>query len=159
MTSLRTLLLLLAFGALGAGAGTAQAQSGDLEAVSWLQGCWLAGDEGASVEEMWTAPRAGLMMAMSRSVRAVSVTGFEFLLLREVDGSLVLSAYPSGQTPAEFTASAATADILRVENPSHDFPRKIEYVRVAPDSVTARVYGEVDAATPAFELRYGRAPC
>ena len=157
MTSLRTLLLLLALG--GLGAGTLHAQTGELQAVAWLQGCWLAGDEDSSVEETWMAPRGGLMMAMSRSVRDGSASGVEFLLLRAVDGRLVLSAHPSGQTAADFAASAATPDILRVENPSHDFPRKIEYVRVAPDSVTARVYGEVDAATPAFELRYGRVPC
>lgn len=157
MTALRILILVLALGALGAGA--VHAQSGDLQAVSWLQGCWLAGDEVSGVEERWMPPRGGLMMAMSRSMRDGSATGFEFVLLREVDGELVLTAHPSGQTPADFTASAATGDLLRVENADHDFPRVIEYLRASADSVIARVYGEVGAVTPAFEIRYARTPC
>ena len=99
------------------------------------------------------------MMGMSRSVRDGDAAGFEFVLLREVEGELVFSASPSGQTPADFVATSATQDLLRVENASHDFPQKIEYQPAPPDSMIASVYGDVGATTPAFQVLYGRTPC
>ena len=135
------------------------AQEVDLAALSWMQGCWVAGGGDGTAEETWMAPRGGLMVAMARSVRGGRATGFEFVTLREVDGRLVFTARPSGQPPADFTAAVATGTLLRVENAEHDFPQKIEYHRLSPDSVTAKVFGAVGDGTPVFELRYGRSPC
>jgi hypothetical protein len=48
---------------------------------------------------------------------------------------------------------------MRFENPQHDFPRAIEYERTSTDSLTAKVYGEIESREPAFVLRYARSPC
>ena len=56
----------------------------------------------------------------------------------------------------EFGATAVTDELLRVENPTHDFPQKIEYVRVSADSVTASVDGGAGDTEPAFRLVSGR---
>ncbi len=154
------LTILVAAAVLSTAAPTsARAQAPSVDEVAWMQGCWLASSGSSSTEEVWMAPRGGLMMGMSRSVRDGAATGFEFVLLREVGGDLVFTPHPSGQTPADFIVTSATADLLRVENASHDFPQKIEYLRAPPDSVIASVYGDVGAATPAFQVRYGRTPC
>ncbi len=99
------------------------------------------------------------MLGLSRTIREGASTGYEFLVLRARDGRLVYSAYPSGQTPTDFTVTHLSSDALRVENPEHDFPKKIEYVRSPPDSLIAHVYADIDSATPAFSLRYARARC
>ena len=144
---------------LAAAPNVARAQESSVQSVAWMQGCWLASSGASSTEEVWMPPRGGLMMGMSRSVRDGVATGFEFVLLREVEGALVFSASPSGQTPADFVASLAAPDLLRVENANHDFPQKIEYRPAPPDSMIASVYGDVDASTPAFQVRYRRMPC
>ena len=99
------------------------------------------------------------MVAMSRSVRGGAARGYELVALHLKDGSLTYSAYPSGQSPADFRATRATAQALRFENPQHDFPQAIEYVRTTPDSLIANVYGEIGAAEPAFGVRYARRAC
>ena len=137
----------------------ASAQAPRVETVAWMQGCWLASSGSSSTEETWMAPRGGLMMAMSRSVRDGAATGYEFVVLRDVEGDLVFTAHPSGQTPADFTASAATPDLLRVENAAHDFPQKIEYLRTSSDSLIASVYGDAASSEPSFQVRYGRVSC
>ena len=137
----------------------ASAQAPSVQTVAWMQGCWLASSGSSSTEETWMAPRGGLMMAMSRSVRDGAATGYEFVVLRDVEGDLVFTAHPSGQTPADFTASAVTDDLLRVENAAHDFPQKIEYLRASPDSLIASVYGDAASSAPSFQVRYGRIPC
>lgn len=132
------------------------AEATDLQTLSWLSGCWEAQRPAGSVVEVWMAPDGGLMVGMSRSVRGERATGFEFLVLRQVDDGVVLSAHPWGQAPTDFPATDVTPELLRVENPQHDSPQRIEYVRMGADSVTARVFGSVDDDEPAFQLGYGR---
>ena len=105
------------------------------------------------------APNGGMMVGMSRTVRGGVARGFELAVLHSKDGELTFSAYPSGQTPADFQATEISDKILRLENPQHDFPQAIEYVRTPPDSLIAHVYGDVAEATPAFSLRYRRHAC
>jgi hypothetical protein len=135
------------------------AQQLDLDAASWLAGCWAAGSGGRLVEEQWMAPRGGLLVGMSRSIRDGVATGHEFLLIRHADAGVVYSAHPAGQRPTDFVASIVTDQTLRFVNPSHDFPKKIEYHRLSQNQVVAKVFGEVAAVTPAFELHYERVPC
>ncbi len=98
------------------------------------------------------------MVAMSRSVRDGSARGYELVVLHTKDGTLTYSAHPSGQNPADFGATGASPDVVRFENPEHDFPQAIEYVRVPPDSLVANVYAEATASEPAFAVRYARRP-
>jgi hypothetical protein len=49
--------------------------------------------------------------------------------------------------------------VLRVENPDHDFPQRIEYRTAGADSLVASVYGRVEDVRPAFVVRYRRRPC
>jgi hypothetical protein len=110
-------------------------------------------------EEVWLGPKGGIMLGVSRVVREGTATSYELLRLHEVEGRLVLSAYPSGQRPADFGLARSSGKLLRFENPSHDFPRVIEYERVATDTLLARVFSEVGASTPAFVARYARETC
>lgn len=129
--------------------------------ASWLAGCWEASspDGGRSVEEQWMAPRGGLMLGLSRSVRDGEARGHEFLAIRETEGRLVYHAAPSGQSPTDFTARAVEEGRLEFVNAAHDFPRKIAYRRVGADSVRAEVFGEVDDDVPSFALAFGRVSC
>ena len=137
------------------GEGRAQ----EVDVATWLTGCWLASSGSIEIEEVWLPPKGGIMLGVSRTVRGEVAVGYELLRLHSVDGRLVLSAYPSGQAPADFAASEASSRRLRFENPSHDSPQVIEYVREGPDSLVARVFGDVAAATPSFVSAYGRATC
>jgi len=131
----------------------------DVSSATWLSGCWVASSGETRSEEVWMQPEGGLMVGMARTVRDGVATGYEFLLLQSKNGRLTYSAFPSGQDPADFRATEVSTERLRFENPRHDFPQAIEYERTSPDSLTARVYGEIDAGDPAFVLRYARRAC
>ena len=131
----------------------------DVDSAAWLSGCWVASAGDVRSDEVWMAPAGGLMVGMGRNVRGNVATGYEFLLLHQKDGRLTYSAYPSGQDPADFPATEVSTRKLRFENARHDFPQAIEYERISSDSLTARVYGEVGSAEPAFVLRFGRGDC
>ena len=131
----------------------------DVDSAVWLSGCWVASAGDVRSEEVWMEPEGGLMVGMARTVRGGVATGYEYLLLQRKDGHLTYSAYPSRQDPTDFQATEVSTQRLRFENPQHDFPRAIEYERTSPDSLTAKVYGEIGSGEPAFVLRFARRAC
>lgn len=155
----RWLLSVLAVGVPAWPASVAAQQAQGVEAVAWLTGCWEASAGERRTREVWMAPDGGLMVGMSRSVRGARATGFEFLLLGAREAGLVYRAHPSGQTPTDFPAVRVADGELVVANPEHDFPKRISYRIVAPDSLHAEVFGEAEGGEPAFVLRYARVSC
>jgi hypothetical protein len=133
-----------------------------VEAAGWLAGCWEAAsaDGQDSAEEQWMAPRGGLMVGMSRSIRGGEARGHEFLTIRtDADGLLIYHAEPSGQTPTDFPARSIEAGRLEFVNPEHDFPQKIVYVQMDEDFIHAVVFAKADDADPAFLIPYRRTKC
>lgn len=132
-----------------------------IESAAWLAGCWeVASPDGTNaVDEQWMAPRAGLMVGMTRSVRGGEVRGWELLTIRVENERLVYHAVPSGQSATDFHARSVREARLEFVNPGHDFPQKIVYTRVDPDRVDAAVFAEADGDEPAFSLPYRRVAC
>jgi hypothetical protein len=144
---------------LAALAGGGQAQDRDLRELSWMSGCWLAGDAESWTEEIWSTPGGGLLLGTSRSVSAGRATTFEYMRIEWGPNGTALIASPSGRPGTTFPAVAVDRTRLRVERPDHDFPRAIEYHPIGADSLVARVFGEVDAAEPRVVLHFGRVDC
>ena len=131
----------------------------DVGSAAWLSGCWVASAGDVRSEEVWMEPGGGLMVGIARTLRGGVATGYEFVLLQRKNGRLTYSAFPSGQDPADFQATDVSTQRLRFENPQHDFPQAIEYERTSPDSLAAKVFGDVGLSNPAFVLRYARRAC
>ena len=112
-----------------------------IASLAWLAGDW-AGTVGRSIiEERWTPAAGGAMLGVGRTVREDRLTAFEFLRIVERDGGLVYIAQPNGVPPTDFVLTAITADSVTFENPSHDFPKRVRYMRRADGSLEATVSG------------------
>lgn len=61
-----------------------------LAAVAWLEGHWLGEGLGGVSEEIWSPARGGVMMGMYRSVKADKASFYEFLMLAEENGTILL---------------------------------------------------------------------
>jgi uncharacterized protein DUF6265 len=129
-----------------------------ITAVGWLQGCWqmTAGDR--VVEEQWMAPRGGVMLSTGRTVRGTTLVEYEWVLLREKDGTLEYEAHPSGQPSDVFTARSATDNEVVFENPTHDFPQRVGYRRNG-DSLLAWIEGNAGGKPRRVEFPYRRVAC
>ena len=112
---------------------------GTLTQLAWLAGTWTGGDGPVAFEERWTTAAGGAMLAVSRTLKGDRMVAFEFLRIVERDGGLVYIAQPGGRPPTEFTLTAIAADSVTFENPAHDFPKMIRYVKRADGSLEARV--------------------
>jgi hypothetical protein len=107
--------------------------------VGWMEGTWVGEADGNSVEERWTPPAGGAMLAVSRTLKNGRLAGFEFLRIVERDGGLVYVAQPGGKPPTDFTLTALTESSATFENPDHDFPKRIRYTKRPDGALEARV--------------------
>lgn len=109
--------------------------------ISWLAGDWEGMAGPSSIEERWSPAAGGAMLAMSRTTRAGTMSAFEFLCIAERAGSLVYTARPNADAPTDFTLTHLDADSATFENPAHDFPKRIRYVRRPDGSLAATISG------------------
>lgn len=131
-----------------------------IEALSWMAGCWeTAPSDGNLYEEVWLAPRGGVMLGVSRTLREGRAVAHEFLRIGEEEGTLVYLADPSGQTPTRFTASEVGDRAVTFVNPEHDFPQTIRYRSETPDVLQARIEGERQGETRGVDFPLRRARC
>ena len=118
--------------------------------VAWLAGAWVGtrGAEGTtSIEERWTAPLGGAMLASSRTVSRGKMTAFEYLRIVERDGGLVYAAQPGGAAPTEFVLTELSPTRAVFENPRHDYPKRIVYELSAAGGLSATI-GFTKGGTP-----------
>jgi hypothetical protein len=137
----------------------AHAQSGKLDELGWLAGCWQRTKGERIVDEQWMAPRGGMMMGMGRTVQAGKVLEFESMRIFERGDSLVFAAQPSGQPASEFTTVAATKTAVTFANPSHDFPQRVMYSLGTADSLFARIEGVLNGQPRGVDFKLKRVAC
>jgi hypothetical protein len=125
-----------------------------------MAGCWEGRYEnGRIVTEQWMKPLGGTMLGMSRTVRNGMTTEFEYVRLEQAaDGSIRYVALPSRQAEASFTLLSIAERTAVFENPAHDFPQRIIYRFVSPDSILARIEN-ITGGGAGHDYPYRRVPC
>jgi len=125
-----------------AAASLVQPARATMEQVAWIGGTWTGTLGSSSIEERWTPPAGGSMMAISRTLRDGLMSAFEFLCIVERDGGLVYTAMPNGRMPAtDFTLTKIDESSATFENPAHDFPKMIRYAKRPDGSLEATISG------------------
>jgi hypothetical protein len=110
--------------------------------VAWLAGTWTGAAGQSTVEERWTPPAGGSILAVARTLRNNVMGSFEFLCIVERGGTLVYSAMPNGRSPAtHFTLTSVTPDAATFENPAHDYPTVVRYARRPDGSLETTISG------------------
>ncbi len=118
--------------------------------LEWLAGAWFGtrGSSGTtSIEERWSPPRGGAMLALSRTVSRDRMTGFEYLRIVERDGGLVYIAQPGGGAATEFVLTELEANRAVFDNPRHDYPKRIVY-DLGADNVLNVSIGFINGGSP-----------
>jgi len=109
--------------------------------VAWMEGSWISVNGRRTVEEHWTSPAGGALLAVSRTLVDGRLAEFEFLRIVERDGTLIYVAQPSGRPPTEFAMTRLDDRSVTFENPQHDFPKTIRYEKRADGSLMASIAG------------------
>ncbi len=127
-----------------------------IDDLAWLAGAWVGtrGTEGkTSIEERWSPPLGGAMLATSRTVSRGKMSAFEYLRIVERDGGLVYIPQPGGGSPTEFVLTELGDKRAVFENPRHDYPKRIVY-EVSADGSLGAAIGFTKGGTPRrFEFK------
>lgn len=117
--------------------------------IAWLSGAWVGTkSSGSSIEERWSPPLGGAMLATSRTVNpAGKMVAFEYLRIVERNGGLFYIAQPGGATATEFTLTELTPSRAVFENPRHDYPKRIAY-ELSPEGALSATVGQLKGGTP-----------
>ncbi|MBL9149382.1 MAG: hypothetical protein JNM94_11875 [Phycisphaerae bacterium] len=117
--------------------------------AGWLAGPWVGTrSSGSSIEERWSPPGGGAMLAVSRTINTSGkMVAFEYLRIVERDGGLVYIAQPGGGKPTEFVCTEVSATRAVFDNPRHDYPKRIVYELAADGSLRATT-GFMKGGTP-----------
>ena len=125
-----------------------------LAPVDWLAGSWYGyTGENETTEEHWTPADGATMLGVNRTVRDGETVFFEYLRIEARDDGIVYLASPKGrQPPTEFRLVVAEEGRLVVENPEHDFPKRIFYERDGGDLIL-RIEGVENGEPRSVEWR------
>lgn len=140
-------------------AGTLPAQDArPLSDLAFMAGCWRGVTaSGSTIEEQFTVPSTNLMLGLTRYLRDGTTRGFEFHMIGKVAEGSHLIPHPGGKASVTFVEARREAGYIAWENPEHDFPQRISYRRMAPDSLAARI--ELLDGGRAQEFRMGKVGC
>ncbi|HEY0117038.1 MAG TPA: DUF6265 family protein [Allosphingosinicella sp.] len=105
--------------------------------LGWLTGNWeerrprAEGAQQGWTDEIWMAPRGGVLLGIGRRGEGPRLGMFEFMSIRPgSDGVLVFHAQQDGEgeTIAFRLARSGPGEAV-FENPNHDYPQRIAYRR------------------------------
>ncbi|MGZ5425671.1 MAG: DUF6265 family protein [Thermoanaerobaculia bacterium] len=133
----------------------APAVAARLDQLAWMAGSWGGPDGTATVEEVWLAPKGGLMLGLGRTVRGGKAVDFEFMRIEQQGDTLVYLASPGGKPATPFPLAAIDATSVVFES-ALEFPRRVSYRKNADGMLTARIEGTRNGKPAAKERTWRR---
>lgn len=96
----------------------------------WMAGTWMMEDGASWSDEVWTDPRGGIMLGVSRSGFGPDLKLWEVSQIKvKADGTISFFAQPNGKAATEFPLVLISEESIEFANPAHDYPQRIRYWR------------------------------
>jgi hypothetical protein len=114
--------------------------------ASWLIGKWANTTTQRHDYESWEKYNDSTYLGKSYSIQGGDTVSSESIRLVEDSESIHYIPIVLGQNnnlPVSFKLTVLEANKLIFENPAHDFPQRISYQLVSPDSLVAEISGMV----------------
>lgn len=115
-----------------------------IKAASWLLGNWENKSADGNLTENWEKVNDSTFQAQSYYIKEKDTVHFESIILQQKGENLTYTATVKGQNndkPVVFKLKTATDKQVSFENLKHDYPQKISYNQITPDSLVAKISG------------------
>ena len=130
-----------------------------VEDLAWLTGCWEGRQGQAVIDEVWSKPGGGSMLGFGRTVKDGRTTAYEFMQVREENGSLTYMPQPQGGARVSFPLKDSFGEKMTFENKTHDFPQRVIYERKGPGMLLAAIEGIYKGREEREEFEMKRVRC
>lgn len=116
-----------------------------LEQLQWIAGKWEGNDADDAFTEWWSINQDGSYSGKAVTTEGEDTLFREFLtILREDTTIYYVPEVAHNSYPVKFELINISGTSAIFENQSHDFPQRISYNFIAPDSLVASIEGEVN---------------
>ena len=115
-----------------------------VKSASWLLGNWESKSTDGTLTENWKKLNDSTFHANSFFIKEKDTLHFESITLQQRGEELTYSAAVKGQNndkAVTFKLTTATEKQMIFENSKHDYPQKIIYTQITPDSIVAKISG------------------
>lgn len=119
-------------------------KGGIIEQAAWLQGAWCMQSKQGIILETWEQLNDSVYAGRSYYITGKDTVPAETISLQQRSGKLYYIPTVNNQNegkPVNFAATTVADDHFVFENPGHDFPQKISYTRISPDSMVVEISG------------------
>jgi len=116
-----------------------------LQEMSFLLGTWKV--ENKESYESWEMVKNQDMKGYNYKIKAGEKVISENLLIKMKNGLIVYEATVLNQNDGQtipFTLNTNDSEWVSFENSMHDFPKKIQYMKLSKDTLQVQVLGERD---------------
>lgn len=124
-----------------------------LDAFAWLEGSWTRWVKGGDVVETWKRVSKDTMEGIATLTRGEESVVTEVLRLERYGDEIFYVAKPRENampTPFKLVSSGTR---FAFENPEHDFPQRIVYVRAGENGIRVRIEG-MDEGQPGLDFLF-----
>jgi hypothetical protein len=119
-----------------------------LDTATWFIGTWQNQTSEGLFTEQWSQKNDSVYSAISTVVvNHQDTVFFESILLEQKKSELFYTVSVKDQNkelPVSFKLVNTTVNQLVFENPTHDFPTRITYLKISEDSIVASISGLID---------------
>lgn len=116
----------------------------DMTKAGWLIGTWENKTTRGTVYETWNKTSETELAGKSYIIKEKDTIVFENIrLVEEKDGLVYIPVVKNqnGGVPVRFPGKTISENQLVFENPQHDFPQIISYMKITADSLVAEIAG------------------
>lgn len=131
-----------------------------MDAFQWMEGSWASERKTGRMVEQWRPETDSSMSGTAVLIQPDGVTQpFENISLVFRNGEIyyvVTSAQDSSTAPVSFRLTAYSDSGFVAENQEHDFPKRITYKYIAPDSLLATIDAGPAQPEEKVDFRFSR---
>jgi Domain of unknown function (DUF6265) len=118
-----------------------------IEKAQWFLGKWENHSKMGDFTESWEKLSDSTFIGKSIILIGKDTVFHENVVLEQKNDSLFYNVSVVEKNKVEesisFYLASSSNNTLVFENPKHDYPNKIEYKLMAPDSILATIYGKI----------------
>lgn len=142
----KLILLFITFLFLSCGSKKEEKSFPMIEKAHWFLGEWNNQSKMGNFTERWEKLSDSTFMGESYIIKGTDTVFHENVVLEQKQDSLfynVATKEKEEETITSFYLTSSSENQLIFENPKHDFPTKIIYTLVRPDSISASIHGKI----------------
>lgn len=113
-----------------------------IDKASWFLGEWQNQSKESHFYENWKKVSDSTFAGVSCIIKGNDTIFNENVLLEQRNDSLFYDVSVNGQDETYFYLTKSSKNEVTFENPKHDFPTKINYKLISPDSIIATISGK-----------------